>query len=349
MGRAAIALAQFVDFQLRVWREQANRDVAADLRGEQAHDRIGNSGSARTRILLQRAEKSSIFRLLWIMAVGVKQEEDNFAMNQGIVTAATRVVFMIGTPIAQVRSPTLFNRYFAERRIERIMVPLEVSVDTLAGFVAMVREAENCDGFVATLPHKRALLTMVDEAGPTTRARKASMPFAAIRTGAFSVTWRTARVLERRAGRRTSSRSASPPSWPARARREPRSPSNLHNAAVGNWRSGRDQTTRSMRWRAGLAGRNGIEVNSGYARRLGGYDMAINATPLRHGLCAGHARFRLNRSLRCPPARFAADAITEPAETSIPGAPPGRAACGPSTGGRWRGASSNVAAGVRGA
>jgi len=91
-------------------------------------------------------------------------------MTHRIVSGASRVVFMIGTPIAQVRSPVLFNAHFAEQGIDCVMVPLDVSVAALDGFVAMVRDADNCDGFVATLPHKRALLKLVDEAGPTARA-----------------------------------------------------------------------------------------------------------------------------------------------------------------------------------
>ncbi|MEO3388351.1 hypothetical protein [Mesorhizobium sp. CAU 1741] len=77
---------------------------------------------------------------------------------------------MIGTPIAQARAPYLFNAYFASRGEDRIMVPLDVSTAALAGFVDMVRDATNCDGFVSTLPHKRALLGLVDEASETARA-----------------------------------------------------------------------------------------------------------------------------------------------------------------------------------
>lgn len=234
-------------------------------------------------------------------------------MNQRIVTAATRVVFMIGTPIAQVRSPLLFNRYFAEQGIDRIMVPLEVSVAALAGFVAMVREAENCDGFVATLPHKRALLKMVDEAGPTARAlesvnavrrnpdgrlfgdmadgagfwngaRAAGFePFgkAAVLAGAGAAGTAIAFEFAQRGGRRL---------------------------AIWSRSDGEVDALVSR-----LAG-TGIEVVTGLPESLERYDIAINATPLGMDYAPGSA-FSPELVATLPAGAFAADAITEPAVT----------------------------------
>lgn len=249
------------------------------------------------------------------MAVGVKQEEDNFAMNQGIVTAATRVVFMIGTPIAQVRSPTLFNRYFAERRIDRIMVPLEVSVETLAGFVAMVREAENCDGFVATLPHKRALLTMVDEAGPTARALESvnavrrnpdGRLFGDMADGAGF--WNGARA----AGFEPFGQSAVLAGAGAAGTAIAFEFAQRGGRRLAIWSRSDDEVGALARRLAGT----GIEVVTGLPESLDSYDIAINATPLGMDYAPGSA-FSPELVATLPTGAFAADAITEPTVTQF--------------------------------
>lgn len=87
-------------------------------------------------------------------------------MAVGQVTARTRVVFMIGTPIAQAGSPALFNQYFAETGADHIVVPLDLKPDHVAAFFAMLRDTSNCDGAIVTIPHKRATARAVDERTP---------------------------------------------------------------------------------------------------------------------------------------------------------------------------------------
>ncbi|MFN3764192.1 MAG: shikimate dehydrogenase family protein [Aliihoeflea sp.] len=236
-------------------------------------------------------------------------------MNQGIVTAATRVVFMIGTPIAQVRSPTLFNRYFAERRIDRIMVPLEVSVDTLDGFVAMVRGAENCDGFVATLPHKRALLTMVDEAGPTARALESvnavrrnpdGRLFGDMADGAGF--WNGARA----AGFEPFGKSAVLAGAGAAGTAIAFEFAQRGGRRLAIWSRSDDEVGALARRLAGT----GIEVATGLPESLDSYDIAINATPLGMDYAPGSA-FSPELVATLPTGAFAADAITEPTVTQF--------------------------------
>lgn len=80
------------------------------------------------------------------------------------VSAATEIIFMIGTPIAQTRSPALFNARFGQLGIDRAMVPIDLPSEGLPSFLSAVRTMNNCAGFVATLPHKRDLLGLVDRA-----------------------------------------------------------------------------------------------------------------------------------------------------------------------------------------
>jgi len=71
---------------------------------------------------------------------------------------------MIGTPIAQARAPLLFNRYFAERGEDRVMVPADAITDPLE--TEFLRNASACghwtvNGQAMTLgqfEHLRALI-----------------------------------------------------------------------------------------------------------------------------------------------------------------------------------------------
>jgi shikimate dehydrogenase len=72
-------------------------------------------------------------------------------------SGATRVIFILGDPIAQVKAPAGLTREFERRGHDAIVVPLQFApADVDAGIVAITR-AKNVDGLIATVPHKFAL------------------------------------------------------------------------------------------------------------------------------------------------------------------------------------------------
>ncbi len=72
-------------------------------------------------------------------------------------SGATRVVFILGDPIAQVKAPHGLTREFERRGHDAIVVPLQLAPgDVDAGIVAITR-AKNVHGLIATIPHKFAL------------------------------------------------------------------------------------------------------------------------------------------------------------------------------------------------
>ena len=80
-----------------------------------------------------------------------------------LVHGSTRVTFIIGHPIAQVSSPTLFNRRFEDLGLDSVMIPADIASEQLALFLPLLRSWDNADGCVVTIPHKRAVVEHLDE------------------------------------------------------------------------------------------------------------------------------------------------------------------------------------------
>jgi shikimate dehydrogenase len=85
------------------------------------------------------------------------------------ITGKTRVFYILGDPVAQVRAPEVYNRLFAEHGIDAVLVPLKLPAAALPGFLAHGMAAENIGGFWATIPHKSALAALLQPADPVAR------------------------------------------------------------------------------------------------------------------------------------------------------------------------------------
>jgi shikimate dehydrogenase len=72
------------------------------------------------------------------------------------LTGATRLNIIVGDPIRQVKAPGGMTRAFADRGHDGILVPVQVSVEDLGGFLAAADKLKNLDGIVVTVPHKFA-------------------------------------------------------------------------------------------------------------------------------------------------------------------------------------------------
>lgn len=72
------------------------------------------------------------------------------------LSGATRVHFIVGDPIAQVKSPLGVTRAFADRGLDAMVMPAHVRPDDLAGWADGVSRARNVDGIIVTVPHKFA-------------------------------------------------------------------------------------------------------------------------------------------------------------------------------------------------
>ena len=85
------------------------------------------------------------------------------------IDGSTRLYAIIGDPIAQVRSPQVFNPRLRAAGRNAVLVPLHVRPErfeeTLRGLMAL----GNLDGLVVTIPYKARALALADRVLPTGR------------------------------------------------------------------------------------------------------------------------------------------------------------------------------------
>ena len=86
------------------------------------------------------------------------------------ITGSTRVFLIVGDPIEQVRAPELFNHLFRRHGIDAVLVPANVQPADLTAFVRNVTAARNIDGFWVAIPHKTAMVGLLDRCDRLGRA-----------------------------------------------------------------------------------------------------------------------------------------------------------------------------------
>jgi shikimate dehydrogenase len=79
-----------------------------------------------------------------------------------IPTGTTSFYTMIGTPIIQVKSPVLYNRYFAEHGMDAVMIAMNVPSDQVKTHFEHMRAVSNFGGSIVTIPHKHAAVDSMD-------------------------------------------------------------------------------------------------------------------------------------------------------------------------------------------
>ena len=85
------------------------------------------------------------------------------------ISGTTRVFYILGDPVAQVRAPEVYNHLFQEHGIDAVVVPLKLPAKSLQAFLQHGMSAENLGGFWATIPHKPALAQFLDPSDPVAK------------------------------------------------------------------------------------------------------------------------------------------------------------------------------------
>ena len=91
-------------------------------------------------------------------------------MSETRITGATRLYAILGDPIAQVKSPTLFTERFAKAGMNAVMVPMHVLPDRFDAAMAALMGLGNVDGLVLTVPFKGRAAAFATRLGKTASA-----------------------------------------------------------------------------------------------------------------------------------------------------------------------------------
>lgn len=79
------------------------------------------------------------------------------------ITGKTRLYAIVADPIHHVKTPQAINRLMEERGYDGVMVPLHVAPAQLPAAMAGLKAINNLAGFVVTVPHKTAVISLCDE------------------------------------------------------------------------------------------------------------------------------------------------------------------------------------------
>ncbi|MEX8494648.1 shikimate dehydrogenase [Sphaerotilus sp.] len=82
------------------------------------------------------------------------------------INGHTRVFLVLGHPVGQVRAPEVFNPLFQAHGVDAVLVPADVAPAQLGSFVRGALSAANIDGLWLTIPHKAAVLDLLDRVDP---------------------------------------------------------------------------------------------------------------------------------------------------------------------------------------
>ena len=74
----------------------------------------------------------------------------------GSLSGKTRVFFIVGDPIAQVKAPAGVTAELQKRGHDAIVVPIHVTAAEVDAFIRTAATLKNVDGVFATVPHKHA-------------------------------------------------------------------------------------------------------------------------------------------------------------------------------------------------
>ncbi len=82
------------------------------------------------------------------------------------IQGSTILAGTIADPVAHVRAPESMGAWFAEHGIDAVWLPFHVRPEGLAAFIEGARSLANLAGFTVTMPHKQAIVPLLDEVSP---------------------------------------------------------------------------------------------------------------------------------------------------------------------------------------
>jgi shikimate dehydrogenase len=101
-----------------------------------------------------------------MISVGIQFQKGYHGPMPETLNGATRLLFIVGDPIAQVKSPAGVTQAYAARSRNTVCVPAHVAPADLAAWLDGTGRAQNVDGIIVTVPHKFAAFGLCATATP---------------------------------------------------------------------------------------------------------------------------------------------------------------------------------------
>ncbi|MDZ5699752.1 shikimate dehydrogenase [Chelativorans sp. M5D2P16] len=83
-------------------------------------------------------------------------------MSPTEITGRTRIYGILADPIHHVKTPQVMNALLRRHGVEGVLVPFHVAPGGLQDLLGGLRRTGNFGGFIATVPHKTAMLRLCD-------------------------------------------------------------------------------------------------------------------------------------------------------------------------------------------
>ncbi len=85
------------------------------------------------------------------------------------IRGTTLLYPVLGSPIAQVKAPMLYNALFARTGLDAAVVPIEIAPEDYPVVLRALFRAKNVPGAFVTIPHKAATVALLDECSDAAR------------------------------------------------------------------------------------------------------------------------------------------------------------------------------------
>ncbi len=90
-------------------------------------------------------------------------------MLSSLITGRTQIIAHIGVPTEAFKAPMIYNPWFAHCGSPTVVVPMGCEPGDLASFLPLLFRLRNLAGALITMPHKAAVLSLLDEVSTAVR------------------------------------------------------------------------------------------------------------------------------------------------------------------------------------
>ena len=86
-----------------------------------------------------------------------------------MITGHTSIIAHLGVPTGNFRAPMIYNPWFEHQGIDCVVIPMGCETADFPAFLPLLFRLRNMRGALITMPHKIAVVDLLDEASPAVR------------------------------------------------------------------------------------------------------------------------------------------------------------------------------------